>query len=52
MEENASKNTILKILAENQMSDNPRSKLTAFEKFTTVDSKFRQKRSQRGKHKA
>lgn len=44
VEENSSKNTILKILAENQISDNPVSKSTTFEKFATVDSKFRQKR--------
>ena len=51
VEENASKNTIIKILAENQISDNPKSKSTAFKKFTKVDNKFRQKRSQQRKHK-
>ena len=39
VEENASKNTIIKILAENQISDNPKSKSTAFKKFTKVDKK-------------
>ena len=52
VEENTSKITIIKILAENQISHNFSnfSKSTLFEKLTKGDSKFREKRSQQRKH--
>ena len=50
VEENTSKITIIKILAENQISHNSRSKSTLFEKLTKGDCKFREKRSQQRKH--
>ena len=50
-EENASKTSIATIVAQNKISDNSRSKSTAFEKPTASDSKFGQKRFQRRKHK-
>ena len=51
IQENASKNTIIKILVENHTFDNSNSKLTVSEEFTTVNSKFRHKRSRPRKHK-
>ena len=43
IQENASKNTIIKIFAEKHIFDNSNSKSTVSEDFTTVNSKFRQK---------
>ena len=44
IQENASKNTIIKILAEKHTFDNSNSKSTVSEDFTMVNSKFRQKK--------
>ena len=51
IQENASKNTIIKILIENHTFDKSNSKLTVSKEFTTVNGKFRQKRSRPRKHK-
>ena len=50
IQENASKNTIIKFLAEKHTFDNSNSKSTVSEEFTTVHSKFRQKKSRLKKH--
>ena len=51
IQENASKNTIINILAEKHSFDNSDSKSTVSEEFTKVNSKFRQKKSRPRKHK-
>ena len=44
IQENASKNTIIKILAEKHTFDNSNSKSTISEDFTTLNSIFREKK--------
>ena len=51
IQENASKNTIFKILVENHTFNNSNSKSTVSKEFKTVNRKFRRKRSRPRKHK-
>ena len=51
IQENASKNTIIKILIENHTFDKSNSKLTVSKEFTTVNGKFRQKNLGQGNKK-
>ena len=51
IQENASRNTIIKILTTIHTFNNSNSKATVPEEFTTVNSKFRQIRSRPRKHK-
>ena len=51
MQENTSKSTIIKILAEKHTFDNSISKSTVSKEFKTVNSKFQLKKSQSRKHR-